>query len=87
MTVYALYTLLGKPDHYSWSSASDTAACDWSRLRYADYADTKVWASSDAEVLIQGRRVLLPTCPQCCVMMDLALEMRARWLAEAQIQQ
>ncbi len=90
MTVYALGVLLGKlgwPSHNYWWNAADTAACDWSRIKFADSELLGVFSSGDANHLIGGYEVDLPTCPQCCVMMDLALEIRARQLAEAQTQQ
>ena len=95
MTVYGLGVLLGaivygdlsynSPYNY-WRDAEDVAACSWSKIKFADSELLGVFSSGDAECLIKGRKVDPPTCPQCCVMMDLALEMRARWLAEAQTQ-
>lgn len=90
MTVYGLGVFLSKtgwPSYDSWWNAADIAACDWSAIKFASSELQGVFSSRDASNLIKGYEVDLPTCPQCCVMMDLALEMRARWLAEAQTQQ
>ncbi len=46
-------------------------ACDWGWEESED-----LFAAEDAQALLDGREVDLPTCPACAALLDLALEMR-----------
>jgi hypothetical protein len=78
-TVYALEALQGiktKPalKEDGWDvGAGNVMACSWERQ---SQKDRRPFDRTDARDLLAGYEVILPTCPACATLLDLALEMR-----------
>lgn len=74
-TVNATFFLYKWFEDNRYSGRTSRLACDWSCREFgcfeSDYFDVTA-----AINLISGRRSELPTCPECAVLVDLAIQLR-----------
>lgn len=63
---------------YGGKSVNDglRLACDWSKFAYRSIDEH--FTGGQAQALVKGRRVELPTCPSCAALLDKALELSGK---------
>lgn len=74
-TVFAVQEILRSPSRDEWDgAASGLSACGWEPL--PNSSGEGAFNDYCAIGLTEGCKAVLPTCPACAALVDLALEMR-----------
>ena len=74
-TVNATFFLYEWFEDNTYSGRESRIACDWSDCE-GGCLESEYFNDNAAIKLINGRQCELPTCPECAVLVDLAIQLR-----------